>query len=101
MTRCLLVLLALLPSFASGQQYGLEVEVVTDNIGVLSGLLGVTDLTGYATVRLYVTTVNPDDFVGSISGSAENPTYVNTTTDFFHSIVGAGVPNGINSLLFS
>ena len=101
MMRCLLVLLALLPSVASGQQYGLEVEVVTTNIGVLVGSSGfVTDLTGYNTVRVYVTTVNPDDFVSSISGDAINPTSVTTTTDFFHAVLGGATPNGINSFLF-
>ena len=34
--------------------YGIEVEVVNENIGILVGALGVTDLTGYST-RLYVT----------------------------------------------
>jgi len=28
--------------------YALEVEVVTENIGILAGALGVTDLTGYS-----------------------------------------------------
>ena len=32
--------------------YALEVEVVTENIGILAGALGVTDLTGYSTTRL-------------------------------------------------
>ena len=80
--------------------YGLFDEIVTDNVGVLVGALGVTDLTGYSTYRLYVETVNPTDFVSSVSGDATNPTFVNTTTSFYHAALGAGVPNGINSLLF-
>ena len=80
--------------------YGLEVEVVSENVGILAGALGVVDLTGYSTSRVYITTVNEDDFLSSVSGDATNPTTVNTTTDFYHAALGAATPNGINSLLF-
>ena len=80
--------------------YGLEVEVVSEDIGILAGALGVTDLTGYSCTRLYVTTTNADDFMSSVSGDVTNPTYVNTTTSFHHALLGAATPNGINSLLF-
>ena len=36
----------------------------------------------------------------SVSGDAINPTYVNTTTNYYHAALGAATPNGINSLLF-
>ena len=49
---------------------------------------------------MFVETVNETDFLSSVSGDAINPTYVNTTTNFYHAALGAGVPNGINSLLF-
>ena len=91
----------LLPNLHQAQgSFGLEVEVVTEDIGVLIGALGVTDLTGYSTTRIYVTTENEDDFLSSVSGDATNPTLVNTTTNFYHALLGAGTPNGINSLLF-
>jgi len=80
--------------------YALEVEVVTENIGILAGALGVTDLTGYSTTRLYVTMNNADDFMSSVSGDAINPTYINTTTDFYHAVLGGSTPNGINAVLF-
>ncbi|MGB1618264.1 MAG: hypothetical protein ACPHBM_01465, partial [Flavobacteriales bacterium] len=80
--------------------YDISVEVVNENIGILVGALGVTDLTGYSTTHIYVTMDGPDDFLSSVSGDATNPTYVNTTTNFYHATLGAGVPNGINSLLF-
>jgi uncharacterized surface protein with fasciclin (FAS1) repeats len=96
----LLLALCLLPSLISAQEYGLEVEVVSEDIGVLTGALGVIDLTGYACYRAYITMENEDDFLSSISGDATNSTYVTTTTDFYHSELGAAVPNGINSLLF-
>ena len=47
----LLLALCLLPSLISAQEYGLEVEVVSEDIGVLTGALGVIDLTGYACYR--------------------------------------------------
>ena len=79
--------------------YGLNVETTTEDIGLLAGALGVVDLTGYSTYQVSVVTVNETDFLSSVSGDAINPTYVNTTTNFYHAALGAGVPNGINSLL--
>ena len=96
----LLLALCLLPSMLSAQ-YGLEVEVVSEDIGVLVGALGTTDLTGYSCYRAYITMENEDDFLSSISGDATNPTNVLSTTDnYFHASLGAATPNGINSLLF-
>jgi hypothetical protein len=80
--------------------YDISVEVVNENIGILAGALGVVDLTGYSTTHIYVTMNGPDDFLSSVSGDLTNPTFVNTTTNFYHATLGAGVPNGINSLLF-
>ena len=81
--------------------YDLEIEVVNEDIGLLVGALGVTDLTGYSCTRLYVTMNNATDFMSSVSGDALNPTYVNTTTNYYHAALGAATPNGINSLLFA
>ncbi|MCH1582045.1 MAG: hypothetical protein L7S63_02925, partial [Flavobacteriales bacterium] len=80
--------------------YALEVTVVNEDIGILVGALGVTDLTGFSSTRLYVTMNNADDFMSSVSGDATNPTLVETTTSFYHAALGAATPNGINSLLF-
>ena len=80
--------------------YDLEVEIVSENIGVLVGALGVYDLTGYSSSRLYITMNNDDDFMSSVSGDETNPTYVNTTTEFYNAVLGAATPNGINSILF-
>jgi len=81
--------------------YSLITEVVTEDIGQLVGTLGTTDLTGYSTTRIYVETENPTDFVSSVSGTVYDPTYVTTTTDFYHAGLGAATPNSINSLLFT
>ena len=96
----LLLALCLLPSLVSAQSTGLEVETISEDIGILVGGLGTIDLTGYSCYQVFVTMENEDDFLSSISGDAMNPTYVNTTTDFYNAALGAGVPNGINSLLF-
>ena len=80
--------------------YGLIVETATEDVGLLVGALGAVDLTGYSTYQVFVETVNSTDFLSSVSGDAINPTYVTSTTNFYHAALGAGVPNGINSLLF-
>ena len=103
------LLFALSCTFSFGQAssspapegYDLEMEVVSEDIGLLVGALGITDLTGYSCTRLYVSINNADDFMSSVSGDETNPTYVNTTTDFYHATLGAATPNGINSLLFA
>jgi hypothetical protein len=87
-------------SFFPGYGGTIEVEVVNPNIGILSGALGIVDLTGYACYRIYIHLGGPDDFLSSVTGDALNPTYVNTTTNFYHATLGGTTPNGINSLLF-
>ena len=81
--------------------YDLEVEVVSENIGLLVGALGAVDLTGYSCTRLSVTMNNATDFMSSVSGDVMNPTYVNPTTSFYHATLGAATPNGINPVLFA
>ena len=81
--------------------YGVATEVVAEDIGLLVGALGITDLTGYSCTRLYIVMNHADDFMSSVSGDIINPTYVNTTTEFYQALLGAGTPNGINSLLFA
>ena len=81
--------------------YGIELEVVNEDIGQIVGFLGVTDLTGYSTSRLYITMNGENDFLSSVSGDATNPTYINTTTNFWHAALGGGTATGINPLLFA
>ena len=80
--------------------YSLEVEVINENVGPVIGATGLADLTGYSTTRIYVVTNNATDFVSSVSGDATNPTYVETTTSFWHEVaLGGGTPNGISGFL--
>ncbi len=80
--------------------YDLEVEVVSEDIGLVVGPLGAIDLTGHSCTRLYVTMNNATDFMSSVSGDAINQTFVNTTTNFYHAELGGATPNGINPVLY-
>lgn len=81
-------------------EYSIMTEVVSEDIGELVGSMGVTDLSGYSTTRIYFVTTNPNDFVSSVSGTSEAPSYVTTTTDFFHAAAGSSTANSINGVLF-
>ena len=98
---CLVLQARPMMSSPAPEGYGLQLEVVSEDIGMLVGALGVTDLTGYSCTRLYVEMNNADDFMSSVSGDAINPTYINTTTSYYHAVLGGATPNGINSLLFA
>ena len=100
-TACLTLQARPMMSSPAPEGYEVEVEVVTEDIGMLVGALGITDLTGYSCSRLYVVMNHADDFMSSVSGDIINPTYVNTTTEFYQAALGSGTPNGINSLLFA
>ena len=80
--------------------YALVVDVIHEDIGLLVGQLGAVDLTGYSTTRVYFETDNPNDFLSSVFGDSEYPTVFETTTSFYHALLGGATPNGINDLLF-
>ena len=63
---------------SSNPDYGVEVE-----------LHAVGGITGLRTYRLYVTTANPTDVLSAVSGYAEYPLNIATTTDFYQ-YQGAG-----------
>ena len=88
-------------STTQAQVYGLRVDTVSADIGVLAGALGTTDMTGMACYRLYITMENTDDFMSSISGDATNPTYVNTSTSFYQAALGGLTASSSNPLLFA
>ena len=80
--------------------YGLSVDTVSADIGMLVGLTGTVDLTGYACYRLYVELINENDFLSSISGDELNPTYVTTTTTYYHALIGGLTASSSNPMLF-
>lgn len=85
---------------AEPNDYDLQLELVQEDIGQLVGTTGTVDLTGYSTWRVYFYTPNPEDFVSSVSGDAENPTTLTTSTSFYHAPIGGSTPNAINPVLF-
>jgi hypothetical protein len=99
--RNLLLSLCLLPSLAFSQTFSLRVDTVSTDIGLLVGALGNTDLTGYACYQVVLECIDPADFVSSVSGDAVNPTYINTTTTFFHSPLGGLTAASSNPLLYA
>ncbi len=97
----LLLAMCLMPTLLFAQSYGVEVEVVSEDIGTLVALDGTeTDLSGYSCYQVFITMENEDDFLSAIAGDENNPTSVTTTTSFHHSLLGGSTPNGIQSLLF-
>ena len=63
------------PSVPDG--YWLEVVAYA----VHDGMVGTTDLTGYTTYRIYLNMVNDTDFLSAISGEADNPMIINSTSE--------------------
>ena len=65
-----------------------------------SGMVGVNDLTGMTTYRVYAVLQNSDDVLSAIIGDSQYPTYFNTSTNFFQHSAGSATPNGINSAFY-
>ncbi len=71
-------------------EYGVEIEEYATN-----------GISGYNTYRVYITTPNATDKVSAVTGQSANPTYVETTGDFYQHPNGGVFPNGINPILYS
>ncbi len=71
-------------------QYGVEIEEYATN-----------GISGYITYRVYITLPNATDKVSAITGQTANPTYVETTGDFYQHPNGGVFPNGINPILYN
>ena len=56
--------------------YALNVETYVEHDGVV----GSVDLTGHTTYRVYLEMQNETDFLSCISGEAENPLILNSTS---------------------
>ena len=57
------------------------------------------DLAGMTTYRVSIQTLHETDFVTSVSGNSDNPTYIQTTTSFYQHVLGGATPANINPLL--
>ena len=68
----------------SNGEFSLSVEVVADNIGPVTSILGeTTDLTGYKAYRLYLNTEGPTDKLSAVYGDSDRPLTISSTSDFF------------------
>ncbi len=57
------------------------------------------DLAGLTTYRVAIQTLSANDFVTSVSGNIDAPTFVETTTSFYHHFLGGLTPENANPLL--
>ena len=80
--------------------YDVITEVVSENIGILIGALGVTDLSGYSTTRVYTMNGQPHDFLSSVSGDATNPTLWRPPRTSITMLWAAGVPTASTACCF-
>ncbi|MBN30686.1 MAG: hypothetical protein CL845_01620 [Crocinitomicaceae bacterium] len=78
------------------EAYCIEIESYVEH----SGLVGMTDLSGYTTYRIYALCENEDDFVSAVAGDDEFPTYIHSTTDFFQHEAGGVLGESSNPLIF-
>ncbi|MDA1336802.1 MAG: hypothetical protein O2818_07940, partial [Bacteroidetes bacterium] len=56
-------------------------ELVVESYIEHDGPVGSVDLTGYTTYRIYMQMVNESDFLSCISGEADNPMIINSTSE--------------------
>jgi hypothetical protein len=76
--------------------FGLELELVGTQDGSIDGLSA-----GMSTYRVYVTTPTVNDFVSSVSGDENHPSFLQTTTSFYQDPFGGITPDNINPLFFT
>ena len=72
--------------------YCIRVETVASH----SGMVGMDNLDGMTTYRVYAQLANNDDVLSALIGDIEHPGYFTTTTNFFQHTIGGITPSGIN-----
>ena len=97
--RLLLCASVLFANSAQAQGYGIRIDRVTSDIGMVVSNFDTLDLTGYSTYRLWVTTAFAEDKVVSITGEGDHPGDVSTTGDFFQAALGGITPVTISPAL--
>ena len=68
--------------------------------GVVIEEYATNGIAGYTTYRVYITTPNSTDKVSAVTGQSANPTFIETTGDFYQHPNGGVFPNGINPILY-
>ena len=82
-------------------QYSIVIDTVAADIGVVTGPLGTTDLTGFSCYRLSIQCPNATDLLQSVAGDNITPTSITTSTSFFQHPLGSASEATYNSLLFA
>ncbi|MDE0979193.1 MAG: hypothetical protein OSA78_04300, partial [Flavobacteriales bacterium] len=80
----------------SGPGYCIQIEPYA----IHSGTIGLEDLTGFTTYRIYALCENVDDFVSSVTGDTAFPTVIESDGDVFQSPFGGALGSDITSSLF-
>lgn len=97
MNKFLLFLVGLfLMSGMRAQLIDVELELVAEHTTPYTSVNGDVDLNGFKTYRLYAVLANPDDFLTEVTGTADYPLEITTTTSFFHEPFGATLGSNIN-----
>jgi hypothetical protein len=97
MKKSLLFLFGVIFAFSTqAQLVDVEVEVYAEH----DGMVGMTDLTGYTTYRVYAVCQSQNDFVSAIYGLAGTPLEITSTTGFWQSPLGANTGSQLNGNVF-
>lgn len=67
--------------------YGLDIDTIEGGID------------GMTTYRVYITLEGATDFVSSVTGDSEHPSFVRTSTAFHQDVLGSANAHGINALV--
>jgi hypothetical protein len=81
--------------------FSISIDTVAENIGMVTGPLGSTDLTGFNCYRLYVACPDPTDLLQSVAGDNVTPTSITTSTTFFQHPLGSATESTYNPFLFA
>ena len=84
--------------------FSISVERIAEDIGVIEGNSGTTDLSGYSTYRVYLNCETAQDKLSAIEGNNNRPLSIETTTSFFQTSLFSGsnnvLANAISPVLY-
>ena len=73
--------------------FSISVERIAEDIGVIEGNNGTTDLSGYSTYRVYLNGETAQDKLSAVEGNSNRPLSIETTTSFFQTSLFSGANN--------
>ena len=74
--------------------FSISVERIAEDIGVIEGIGGTTDLSSYSTYRVYLNCETAQDKLSAVEGNINRPLSIETTTSFFQTSLYSG-PNNV------